>query len=93
MTPPWFLERMTAADWAALGISNHRQLVLTDEQKLREVGTDAVIEHKFGHLGWSDARLDLRSQMISWLVDCEWERKTAPARTQSTACAPDLATT
>lgn len=93
MTPPWFLERMTAADWTALGISNHRQLRMNLAERVRTVGVDAVAAKvamsAFAAKGWA-MQPYVREQLLGYLAEVEWGAVTAPSVNPATTPATPL---
>ena len=76
MTPPWFLGRLTAADWAALGVSNHRQLGMQLAERVRAAGVDAVAARvamsAFAEKGWA-MQPYVREQIAGYVVEAEWD--------------------
>lgn len=85
MTPPWFLEGLTAADWAALGVSNHRQLGMNLAERVRASGVDAVAALVADAVYDSQWNMQpyIREQIVGYLAEAEWDAVTAPSVTQA----------
>lgn len=76
MTPPYFLLGLTSSDWSNLGISAHRQLVMSDVEKIRLAGIDPIVRAVAGDAP-SHMRAAIRHQLIDYLWEVEWDEATA----------------
>ena len=81
MSIPSFLS-LSSADWMSLGLSAHRQISMSLEERVEAVGVDPIAEyaaHRADPFSKRSLQEATRGHILRWLADQEVDRLLGPS--------------